>query len=410
MHHSTQTQNLSNLGTAPVMSGFSQVPEMHLYSRYEHGNLPVRVFRTPENETRYGVTVKSDTSASGTKEIVYPSARQMVSSFYGHDVHMPFDRYFRLGRYRKTGRASGSANLLTLLDTSGSSRKTPIVVHGGELKVPQKTQISVDPSSQGSSKSPDSAVAEFVEAMGEDLLPLEAFIEPTEEMKAVFDKAILLELDRLDDVVGIELGDKSARKGVVYRADEVRKLLWRGFAGKMLSQGYDPEDVLQEVYRGLLVRNKGKCPWDARKSTFGHYVYLVIGCVLTNYHRKQVRRTDKDALSLTMKNKDGEELADIGQFGSCKIHDGSELGDMLAIDELSTYLESLPDTTPEALLGREILALVASGHQRGEIVRETGRKPSLVSRALAWLRRQTALWATECGLGRQVPGKYLVTA
>jgi hypothetical protein len=105
MHHSTQTQNLENLGTAPVQSGFSQVPEMHLYSRYEHGNLPVRVFRTPENETRYGVTMKSDTSASGTKEIIYTSARQMVSSFYGHDVHMPFDRYFRLGRYRKTGRA-----------------------------------------------------------------------------------------------------------------------------------------------------------------------------------------------------------------------------------------------------------------------------------------------------------------
>lgn len=412
MHHSAQTQNLSNLGSAPTHGGFAQVPEMHLYSRYEHGNLPVRVFRTPENNTRYGVTYQSDATASGTKEIIYTSARQMVASFFGHDVHMPFDRYFRLGRYRKSGRASGSANLLTLLDVheGGTSKKTPIVIHGGELKVPQKTPIVVDPTLQGSSNSPDAAVSEFVEAMGEDLLPLEAFIEPTEEMKAVFDKAINLELDRLDDIVGIELGDKSARKGVVYRADEVRKLLWRGFAGKMLSQGYDPEDVLQEIYRGLLVRNKGTCPWDARKSTFGHYVYLVIGCVLTNYHRKQVRRIDKDALSLTMKNKDGEELADIGQFGSCKIHEGSELGDMLAIDDLSKYLETLPDTTPEALLGREILALVASGHQRGEIVRETGRKPSLVSRALAWLRRQTALWATECGLGRQVPTKYLAPA
>lgn len=411
MHHSAQTQNLSNLGSAPTHGGFAQVPEMHLYSRYEHGNLPVRVFRTPENNTRYGVTYSSDTSATGTKEIIYTSARQMVASFFGHDVHMPFDRYFRLGRYRKSGRASGSANLLTLLDVhEGGAKKTPIVIHGGELKVPQKTPIVVDPTLQGSLNSPDAAVSEFVEAMGEDLLPLEAFIEPTEEMKAVFDKAIVLELDRLDDLVGIELGDKSLRKGVVYRADEVRKLLWRGFAGKMLSQGYDPEDVLQEIYRGLLVRNKGTCPWDARKSTFGHYVYLVIGCVLTNYHRKQVRRIDKDALSLTMKNKDGEELADIGQFGSCKIHEGSELGDMLAIDDLSKYLETLPDTTPEALLGREILALVASGHQRGEIVRETGRKPSLVSRALAWLRRQTALWATECGLGRQVPTKYLAPA
>ena len=384
---------------------------MHLYSRYEHGNLPVRVFRTPENETRYGVTYPSDATASGTTEVVFTSARKMVSAFYGHDVHMPFDRYFRLGRYRKEGRASGGANLLSLLDErSSGSRKTPIVVHAkekGSLKPPFKTAISVDPSLQGVSNSPDPIIAEFVEAIEGDLLPQEAFIEPTEEMKAAFNKAITLEFDRLDDIVGIELGDKSERKGVTYKADEVRKLLWRGFQGKMLSQGYDPEDVLQEIYRGLLVRNKGTCPWDARKSTFGHYVYLVIGCVLTNYHRKQVRRTDRDAISLSMRNKDGEELADIGQFGSCKIHEGSELGDMLALDDLAKYLETLPDSGPEALLGRSILPLVASGHQRGEIVRETGNKPSLVSRALSWLRRQTALWATECGMGRNVPTKYL---
>jgi len=410
MHHSTQTQNPTQTHAEDIPSGFSQVPEMHLYSRYEHGNLPVRVFRNSDNETRYEVTYPSEMDASGSRTIVYTSARQMISSFYGHDVHMPFDRYFRLGRYRKQGRSSGSANLLSLLDArQGGTEKTPIAVHG-EKKPPSKTRIVVDPGLKGSSNSPDPVVSEFVKAIEEDLLPEEAFIEPTDEMKAMFDKAIELELDRLDGVVGIDLGDKSSRKGVTFKADEVRKLLWRGFAGKMLSQGYDPEDVLQEVYRGLLVRNKGKCPWDARKSTFGHYVYLVIGCVLTNYHRKQARRVDKDATSLTLTNKDGEEYVDIGQFGSCKIHDGSELGDMLALDDLSKYLETLPDVTPEALLGREILPLVASGHQRAEIVLETGKKPSLVSRALAWLRRQTALWATESGLGRNVPVKYLVPA
>lgn len=409
MHHSTQTQNPENITADGNPSGFSQVPEMHLYSRYEHGNLPVRVFRNSDNETRYEVTYPSEADASGERKEIYTSARQMISSFYGHDVHMPFDRYFRLGRYRQAGRVSGQADLLTLLDTSGRSPKTPITVHG-EKKPPSKTRIVVDSGFQGSSNSPDPVIAEFVKAIEEDLLPEEAFIEPTDEMKGMFDKAIELELDRLDGVVGIELGARSQRKGVDFKADEVRKLLWRGFAGKMLSQGYDPEDVLQEVYRGLLVRNKGKCPWDARKSTFGHYVYLVIGCVLTNYHRKQARRIDKDAVSLTVTNKDGDELMDIGQFGSCKIHDGSELGDMLALDELAQYLETLPDVTPEALLGREILPLVASGHQRAEIVLETGKKPSLVSRALAWLRRQTALWATESGLGRSVPIKYLVPA
>ena len=243
--------------------------------------------------------------------------------------------------------------------------------------------------------------------MEDDLLPLDGFIHPTNELKEAFNKSFELELDRVEGIVGIELGAKSQRKDSAFKADEVRRLLWRGVAGKMLSQGYDPEDVLQEVYRGLLVRNKGRCPWDARKSTFGHYVFLVIGCVLTNYHRKQIRRIDKEAIPLSL-NKDGDDMADIGQYGSCHIEYGSELGDMLAIDELGKYLATLPDSGPEAVLGRSILPLVASGHQRGEIVRQTGSKPSLVSRALSWLRRQTALWATEAGLGKDVPVRFLI--
>lgn len=408
MHHRTQTQNLENMDAEGLPPGFSKVPEMHLYSRYEHGNLPVRVYRDDENRTLYDVTYRSEAHSSGQRVLTFTSARQMISHFYGHDVHMPFDRYFRIGRYRQRGRASGHADLLSLLDErQGGSRKTDITVHGRDVKTPRKTEISVHTDRKGVSNSPDDMVSEFVRAMEEDLLPLDDFLTPTSEMKEAFEKSFQLELDRVEGLVGIKLEEKSGRRDSVFKADEVRKLLWKGFAGKMLSQGYDPEDVLQEVYRGLLVRNKGKCPWDARKSTFGHYVFLVIGCVLTNYHRKQVRRIDKDAIPLTL-NKDGEEFSDVGQYGSCDIEYGSELGDMLAIDELARYLESLPDAGPEAVLGREILPLVASGHQRGEIVKEMGAKPSLVSRALAWLRVQTALWATESGFGNRVPVQYLV--
>lgn len=70
------------------------------------------------------------------------------------------------------------------------------------------------------------------------------------------------------------------------RGHEVRKLLYAGFGFRMARAGYDPEEVLQEVYRGILVRNQGKCPFDGQKSSFGHYVHMVISCVLSNYHRK----------------------------------------------------------------------------------------------------------------------------
>lgn len=85
-------------------------------------------------------------------------------------------------------------------------------------------------------------------------------------------------------VLGPRLGIDLAVRGV-----EVRRLLYSKFSIRMARAGYDPEDVLQEVYRALLVRNEGKCPFDARKSSFGHYVMMVISCVLANYHRRESR-------------------------------------------------------------------------------------------------------------------------
>jgi len=419
--HNTISNTLHKLEeTAPQK--LSQVPEMHLYTRYEHGNLPVHVYQDDNGQTVYEVTTPSEANSSGRVVQSFSSARALMRNVYGHDVHMPFDRYFRLGKYRQAERASGSADLLTLLEVGGTTRRTEVVVHAkaksivepktttmvvakGAGNLPSSTRVEVQNRVEVKEPSPDPEVLAFVKAMGEDLLPQEAFVRPTDEMRAEFDKGFLLELDRLEGIVGIELGARSERRGATFKADEVRKLLWRGFAGKMLSQNYDPEDVLQEVYRGLLVRNKGKCPWDGRKSTFGHYVHMVISCVLTNYHRKQARRIDKDAMSMDSR-RDGEEMGDIGQYGSCQIEAGSEVGDKLALEGLAEWLSELEDDVPEAVLGREILPLVAAGHQRGEIVAQTGKKPSLVSRALAWLRRQSAAWAKSGGMSVAVPMKY----
>jgi DNA-directed RNA polymerase specialized sigma24 family protein len=72
---------------------------------------------------------------------------------------------------------------------------------------------------------------------------------------------------------------------------EVRKLFYAAFARGLVKDGYDPEEALQEVYRGLLARNNGTCPLDTKKSSFGHYVHIVTRCVLANYIRKEKRRT-----------------------------------------------------------------------------------------------------------------------
>lgn len=374
--------------------------QLTVYSRYEHGNLPVRVFQNPgTGDTNYEVGFPSG-------KRTFSSARKMISEFYGHDVHMPFDRYFRLGKYRPQRRqATGGANLLQLLDQKNPSNP-PITVHTNS-EVPkkplQKTQISVSKPKSGvktKKNSSDSEVDEFFRAMKAEMSEPEGVGEKIEEqwtpeMDAAFEKALNLELDRIEERVGIDLAG---------RGHEVRKLLFAGFTGKMLSRGYDPEDVLQEIYRGLLVRNKGKCPWDKRKSSFGHYVYMVISCVLTNYHRKESKQVIRDAKPLEVRNEEGEELP--SSYGSVAIHHGTELGEQMALNALNRYLRDLPDTSPEAQVGRTLLPYVTLGCTRREIVAETGHKETVVSRGLAWVRRQVALWATEMGMGRSVPEKY----
>ena len=389
-------------------SGFPKLDpsllEMTVYTRYEHGNLPVRVFQNTETgDTNYEVSFPS-----GPK--VFSTCKSMISAFYGHPVNMAFDRYFRLGKYRPAGRSSGAANLLQLLDPK-QPNGTSITVHGTEKEF-RKTAITFAKSTklqnQGSKeeKTPHEAIVEeFFSAMEADLQPRDAYMLATPELREAFEKSLNLELDKIEGTVGIDL--EARGKHAKTLADEVRKLLFAGFAGKMLSRGYDPEDVLQEVYKGLLVRNNGICPWDGRKSTFGHYVHMVTNCVLTNYHRKENKRLDTEPI--LSPGEEGSEV-DVGQYGSCQVWFGTEIGESMAFERLQEYLEQLPEGSSEAQLARQILPLVIQGYKRGEIAAEVGEQPSFVSRALAWLRREVALWATESGFGKAVPAKYLCPA
>lgn len=370
------------------VQGHETVPEMRLWTRHEHGSRPVLVFRTPGGETRYRL-------GEGRGATEHDSVRSLLRAILGRETSMTFDRYFRVGRHRQRGRASGAADILTLMGTDGSTIAVDGLGDGGGWR----SEIVVSEGGRG-----DDDVAELLEVLNEDLRHANAQIRPTREMVEAFDQSLQLALDRLEGRVGIDLGSRSGRGGVRTRADEVRKLLWAGFAGKMLSQGYDAEDVLQEVYRGLLVRDRGRCPWDARKSTFGHYCHMVIGCVLTNYHRKQARRADRGAVSLDV-GMDGEDREDVGQYGSSSLWSGSDVGDRLAMESLSRFLESTGGAA-EGRLGQEILHLVASGHTRSEIAAEAGVKPAMVSRALTWLRRQAASWAADGDLGGHVPARY----
>ena len=71
--------------------------------------------------------------------------------------------------------------------------------------------------------------------------------------------------------------------------EDIRKLFFKRQGHKLLNTGVNVEDVLQEVYKGILIRNKGKCPFDPEKASLSTYVVMVADCITMNYMNKYNR-------------------------------------------------------------------------------------------------------------------------
>lgn len=77
---------------------------------------------------------------------------------------------------------------------------------------------------------------------------------------------------------------------------DIRRLVLHGYGAKIAARGLDVEDVIQEVCRAVIVRNDGDGRFDASRSSFGHYIYMVTRSVLSHMG-KQSRRWQQEVSS-----------------------------------------------------------------------------------------------------------------
>lgn len=160
------------------------------------------------------------------------------------------------------------------------------------------------------------------------------------------------------------------------RGHEVRKLFYAGFARGLVKDGYDPEDALQEVFRGLLARNIGTCPFDERKSSFGHYVHIVTRCVLANYIRKERRRRSFESTE--------------GQIGGegvdrFSVGDVADLGCGVKIEQGS--LERLVSEMGSGHGDLEgVLSMLAAGYSKRDVCSAFGLEPKRLDQVLTQVR------------------------
>jgi len=188
-------------------------------------------------------------------------------------------------------------------------------------------------------------------------------------------------------VAAAPIGVDLARRG-----HEVRKLFFAGFGRRVARYGYDPEDVLQEIYKGLLVRNGGKCPFDPNKSSFGHYVHMVCGCIVSNYHRRYSRLSRNEVIGVVNHDNELEDVAtaDLASVGPLQadLLRGQSLVDRLT--EMTLSHTATTNLNPNVV--EECVQLLSAGFRKSEIATHTGQTPHQVAKILRIIRTVGAEW------------------
>jgi hypothetical protein len=183
------------------------------------------------------------------------------------------------------------------------------------------------------------------------------------------------------------------------RGHEVAKLLQASCGGRIRALGYDFNEVLQEVYKGLLIRNQGRCPWDAKRGTFGHYVTMVCRHVFANYHKREMRRHRWERVGARALHGETIDAATKAISAPCEAPEweGAQVRECVVdlidhiLDREDAYRQDSGLVQNAALVPR-ILPMVLQGKRRGEIAAELGYGGPSIGRALAFLRRATQEW------------------
>jgi RNA polymerase sigma factor (sigma-70 family) len=98
---------------------------------------------------------------------------------------------------------------------------------------------------------------------------------------------------------------------VIKKRKDIERLLYKACGGAIKKYGYEFDDLLQEVFIGILKRNKGQGAYDPSRSAFSHYIILVCNSIFRNYHAKEMKRRGREILGARNKNGDIVDVKEI---------------------------------------------------------------------------------------------------
>lgn len=303
-----------------------------VYSRYEDGSLPVRVYPDKRVYEIYDPAMVTCVER-------HTSVRGLLTRLQGRDRHWSFDRYFMQGKWSRDACVGNTLSVLDLF--SGRSAGETAVSVAGTVGVPRGVTAS-------------SAIT--IAGPVEKVTPL----------------------------------DLSTRH------HEIAKLLFKQFGRMIRNAGWDEDDVLQEVYMGLLSRNRPgmRSMWNPEKAGFGTYVVLVCRSILSNYRRKMDR---VGRLRVGMKDyKDGVycdvDVASTSQTSALWQDAVQTDVDHTAPARLLRFLEDQILDPIASMLALLVTPLLVEGRSSREIQHSTGLRRREIKETREVIEYYSTLW------------------
>jgi len=153
------------------------------------------------------------------------------------------------------------------------------LIHGGH-KVEKKDHLFLINNQQVSTKDFKKKFGKLPELYFEIKIP-----DYLIGLVSIFDiKPITLPKPKLNKKLGVDVEAKM---------DDIKSIFYKHFAKMCIQSKYDPEEMLQEIYLGILHRNKGNCPYDPAKSSLSTYIVMVSRCILFNIFNKENKTRSK---------------------------------------------------------------------------------------------------------------------
>jgi len=157
---------------------------------------------------------------------------------------------------------------------------------------------------------------------------------------------------------------------VAKHKEDIKNLFFKRQGQKLMKQGVNTDEVLQEVYKGILIRNKGKCPYNPEKSAMSTYIVMVVDCITMNYMNKHNRISERFVVGVE------DDVA--SSYNASYEEDPSD----------SIFLEEVRSSFTGSLL--KVYDALMNGLKKSHICREYGWEIRLVNKYIKQVRERVA--------------------